>query len=539
MKTSFSILSIDEFIFKYQNIFSRFNITIFFTTFIIGFLTNLSLICKQVTNPDGVLQPAMITSLNWNIATGRSGAYIIELLRHDIVLPVFTTLVSLLVLSFCTLLLVKIYEIKSIVFGILIGMLLITFPTFSQMLTYFYMSDEFVFAMLFSILPVYVILNMKNKYIAVFISVFFLMFSMSLYQSFIGVTIVICLSRIILELLKIDNDFKTIIIKGILFLLCGLFAIFGYLISIKIVSIYSKIPLADYRGINEVQFPDFSTFLNTINEAFEAFFNFYFSNLFYNVQWWGLNIVFSILFIIIIFLIIINIIQIYTSQNINIFLAVKRIAVVLLSVILFPIFSCAIIFMTPSTSLSIFMLPQMFIPFCFIFPLIENIKWKVFNSVQWISVIIILILGFQNIMIDNTIFKVMQIKFDKTYSISARIIDRLEQTEGFSLQKPVAIIGSLDNNYSKTYIDLFTAVNKDVADWGQLWSSESNSYPLSWQNYLSRYHGFIIEPLSIEEEIRICKTDQFKNMNCFPNDGSIREIDGVLVVKLSDVTYAD
>ena len=63
---------------------------------------------------------------------------------------------------------------------------------------------------------------------------------------------------------------------------------------------------------------------------------------------------------------------------------------------------------------------------------------------------------------------------------------------------------------------------------------ESYDGILSNVNFYKRYFGMELTMCSREEYENIIETEEFKNMPVFPNDNSIKIINNIVVVKLSE-----
>ena len=56
-------------------------------------------------------------------------------------------------------------------------------------------------------------------------------------------------------------------------------------------------------------------------------------------------------------------------------------------------------------------------------------------------------------------------------------------------------------------------------------------------NYFDKYLGLDIKTCSKEEYKQMVESDEFKNMPIYPNKGSIKIINNIIVIKISEKTF--
>jgi hypothetical protein len=109
-----------------------------------------------------------------------------------------------------------------------------------------------------------------------------------------------------------------------------------------------------------------------------------------------------------------------------------------------------------------------------------------------------------------------------------RVLDDIETTEGYEAgSTPVAIIGEFSGNdnlavyeYDRKYIN---GNNKT-----------STTYPKTTYNFMESM-GSLVNSIEDSDTLKTyAKSEQVKEMPCYPVSGYCQMIDGVLVVKIGD-----
>ena len=151
-----------------------------------------------------------------------------------------------------------------------------------------------------------------------------------------------------------------------------------------------------------------------------------------------------------------------------------------------------------------------------------------FSRKVWAVLAAVLI--FDSCLYSNEISLKKELESAATLSTFTRIVDRMEQTEGFVPgQTEVAFVGLLFDSPLSTERSGF-----DHTSTG-LWHSYSTTYYETYEVYLSYYLGYPAHCVDINEIQKYEKMEQIIAMPFFPAAGSVQMVEDVLVIKLSDV----
>lgn len=150
---------------------------------------------------------------------------------------------------------------------------------------------------------------------------------------------------------------------------------------------------------------------------------------------------------------------------------------------------------------------------------------------SWLWAVLAGVLIFENCLYANETYLKKELESDATLSVFTRIIDRMEQTEGFDPQNnKVAIIGDLvffEHAPFAKRRDGFE-IRGDGND-----INFSPSFYDSIVLYLTYYLGYPVTCTSWGEASALGRTDYVQQMPLFPAEGSVQMVDDILVIKIS------
>ena len=128
-----------------------------------------------------------------------------------------------------------------------------------------------------------------------------------------------------------------------------------------------------------------------------------------------------------------------------------------------------------------------------------------------------------NVYFANEVYLKLYLQYENAYSFYSVLLSRAENAEGFDEDSKLAIIGCQDNaltDLSGLDTGYIMGVNHDLI----------NIY--SRENFLRRYLGSDIPLASEAEAEKLAATEEFAKMAEYPYYGSVKMIDGFVVVKL-------
>lgn len=498
----------------------------FVITFVLGIIINFELLVSQVGNGDTVWNGMRQGGMEVERTSGRWFLEYIALLRAKVVNPVWILFLCFILISIGIVLLVDIFELRNYPVITCFAILILASPYINTAQVIFYTSDGYILSFLLAIMAAWLIIKFR-MYPFYILSVFAMTLSLALYQSNICITGILVIFYLLLRLQESVLD-KKFIIKSVNALACGILGIVGYFMSLKISMMLRGYSLSSYKGMNQMGRLSRQQILGGIvgwqNYIRELYFvkNGFSESAFANFQDIGIG----INFIIAIALFIMLISYVYKKEK-------KWIICYSILLVILIMMWGVIVFMAPMAPLNVLISSQM--PFMYIFFMImlkkatekgNSIKKKVLKGIGGICVGIICYFY---------VFSSMQLYFgmrwsqQRTYAMLNRIVDRVEQVDGWYSGIPLAIIGDIYNKES------FPVNRLNIRGMGMtfMWPGSVGTM-FCYPQYLRTYLGVDYSGCSREFYYNLIDNISFKEMPCYPADESVQILDGVVIVKLSD-----
>ena len=128
---------------------------------------------------------------------------------------------------------------------------------------------------------------------------------------------------------------------------------------------------------------------------------------------------------------------------------------------------------------------------------------------------------------DNIAYSNLQKKYEKTYGYCLRLLDRIEQTEGYYQGMPIAMIGVIgDEPYPVTDITGKVTGGMTGMNGDYLVYTGAN-----YQAFMKYYLGATLNFLEPEVMEKMYDDEAYLAMDSFPGKDSIRIIDGIMYIK--------
>lgn len=492
----------------------------FLSTMIIGLLTHLFAMTNNLLTFDSMWNiysdQDMITSGRQFLTYACSvGSY------YD--LPLINGILAIFYLAVAAALIVDIFNIEGKILPVLAGGLLVTFPSVASNFAYSYTIDGYMLAVLLAVLAYY----FTNKYKLGFIGgIFCLGFSLGIYQAEFSFTILLCIFGLMLDIL---NGFKAkeLLSKALKYVVMGIGGYALYIVSLNIMLNIKGTAISGYQGTDKLNSFSLSELPSGLKAAFD--------NFYYFVRYGGCFSATSVMkysYLLFMILGIISFVYIFIKKKT--YKAPHNIALLLVLWLCVPFGSCLITILSPDTYFHLLMrLPWVVIMLFFValismFNKEAAIRFETVVSCSFVIFAFIFIL--QCSVASNIAYFNLNERYEKTYAMSIRLIDRIEQTEGYEAGMPISILGGFpDRNYypetdiTKNDLSGYFGVDGDYV------CNSSGSY----QTFMERYCNFTFPILDLNEEIALSETNQFKGMSNFPSKDSIQIIDDVLVIKFN------
>lgn len=158
-------------------------------------------------------------------------------------------------------------------------------------------------------------------------------------------------------------------------------------------------------------------------------------------------------------------------------------------------------------------------------------KW--IKSLKSMTLIALCIMVVYNSVASNVNYFYMHIRYERTYATALNVANDIRNSDFVDKKDPkVAVVGA-NRKISNTVWNYASPTIRGSGNADTVLLSATHYY-IFWNYFLGLNTDFHYASDDEIEEIR--KTDEFKNMPSYPNKGYIKEINGIIVAKISDKT---
>lgn len=511
--------------------YNKEKITIFLVTVITSMIVHFQLYAIMITGPDTLLNSMYHQADVWEIMLLRFGLYFVQLIKGNIVSPILVTLISSILLGITVVLVINVLEIKNKYFKYITGIIIAVAPNISATLTFFYCSDAYILGMLLSTLAVLIIRKHKNTKLTLPISGLLLALAMGMYQTYISVTMVLCIATLIIDILnKVEKkQILKNIVKYIIMVIIGM--ILFYALS-HIALLIRKLPASGYSGANEIGLSTLRKLPELLPQSYRSFISYYFNDEMIPNTIWHTNIMYIIVFGIMAVAIFHTIIKnkIYKKKINTIFL----LALIAIAPVCFGIIEIIV----PNVNIHILMACSMI----YIIPIFLRIlelqpKSNLSNILRYIMIIASGVIIWNYTWQDNASYIAMKVMQNQAIQTSERIIQKIENLDEYNPEMKVVFLGGLSNN---KYVNKTNTTLEAKKIYERTWGFISGMPTMwwgnmeSWKKVVYEYIGVNINLATDQERDKICETEEYKSMKNYPEKDSIKIINDIVVVKLSD-----
>lgn len=512
---------------KYKQIDKKYIVT-FISTIVIGLFAHAFIALNVIHNHD------TINSTPNGVGAGlSSGRWVFQLIQDfsnkygwHYNLPAFNCFLALIILSLCACFIISIYNIKDLIYCILTGGIFVTFPSVTSMMFFSYRVHYYSIAIFLIIFAVY--LAKKGQIV---IPVILLAISCGIYQAYFPLAITMILLLFLYEMITSPHSFTDNLVRGIKYVFILILGLVLYYIVLQFLLSVYKIELTDYQGINEM-----GIHLNEIPDILKNVYVTFFQLPF--IEYWDIN-QSALTKICILFFYIISAALIAVSLH-------KKTKGVKLEIIvtaaMLPIAVNSILIMCAHGKF-IYTLMVYSLVFLYLLPIILIEAFN--NNCNKISHAKKLFIGIQNTVIALFLFLVianyiyssngnylsLYYANQQTIHYFQTMVTRIKSIDDYTDELPVLFIGETIEDAS---FDHSLYENAPFLYGGNVTSTYLiNSY--SSKTWFKPYFGYNPPQLTEQEKIdRISNNTVVMAMPCYPDDGSIKIIDDVIVVKLTE-----
>jgi len=446
-------------------------------------------------------------------------------------LPLFNGLLSITFIACAAMVLAKIFDLKSKLLSVMIAALMVVFPMVTSSFSFMFTTWPYYMGMMFAVVAAYYVtreLTVKNLIIS---SIWFAL-SLSLYQAFMGVLIVILLLKMLMDVIDAKTDSVFAYLKqGILYLVelgLGLGIWAGVA---KVFRTIKDIQLETYKGWDEGY--NLFKFPSKLLEAIKTFLTFEMEGI--NALRY-LRLLSLVIFVFTIIMIVL--LLLYSKAKVT----VKVSSIV--GIVLMPVAMIVVYVLSTSDSYSVNTMMVYAEVFVYIIPLVLLEKFDGFENVitdfisKLTSIVLILstlVVTIGYIYLDNAAYFKAAIYQEQAVVYMTAVLANIKSTPGFSDDKEIVFVG-FDNVEDKTINEVASKEEMDGIQLEKYYNSLEEMLDGGVNIQFLRDHiGIGNAKMRIEDvndNTDVSDMPEVKAMPIYPNEGSIAIIDDMVVVKM-------
>ena len=522
---------------KIINWLNKEKIMCFVLTFFTAFICNIYVMTNDLLFADCFSWGNYHISNLWEISLGRWMLHYVDVLRFGVASIHLSSVMAYFALAISSMFIVDLFSIKSKITKIITCLLLAVSPCFSETLLSSFCSFEFTLALCFAVCSIYFTYKNNNKIISCISGAILLSFSLGLYQSYLGVACGLCILIPLKDLLLKNKTNKEVCTDLVKFACMGVLAIILYEIELNIVLRIWHTTMNTYSGANEIGIKTIFTIPKYLNETFVSFKNYFYNDLIINNSQYGRTLVNTVFFACLIMVSISLFIKQICASFKNRKKMKETIVTILLSLILFivlPVGLGIIELIAVERNINQLMCSQYILIYIFGLSLIQCNFNRYIKFISSFVIIFSLLWIFQTYFVmNNASYMAIGITTRKTEQVAERIINLVESNEDYKLGMAFNFVGNPSGDYFE-YNNHAYRLASGIASKNPLIWATSSICNVGWMNFFSYKYGYNITVVNYDTYMNIIDSKEFNEMPIYPSKESVKVIDGIMVIKLTN-----
>ncbi|MCD7750697.1 MAG: glucosyltransferase domain-containing protein [Lachnospiraceae bacterium] len=491
------------------------DITVFLAALIAGLCAHLRIFMSDIPNHDGLsgidFDQNMITSGRWFLTVACH-------ISTDYTLPWVIGLLSLLYLGVTAVILCRFFQLKHTYSGVLIAALLAVYPSLSSNFAYIFTADGYMLALLLAVLAVYLVEKSPKGFL---IGGLFLGFSMGIYQAYLAFAMVLALYGVCRGWFFI-RDLKSNLRLTARYIGMGAIGAVFYYVMLQILLKIQNTSLSGYQGIGGESSQGIVSILVNVYQDFVV------HTLRGNIlaQKGPMLVVMALLLLAGFLSLAAAFVRAGSLRN------PWSVLCLFVALVLTPVCFNVMLIISPDVTYHSLMRYQwVLFPVCAVAVIDRHADAlptkKAAQALPWVGVIAAAVVVFSYILTCNVAYFNLEKKFTKTYSYCLRLLDRIEQMEGYTYDMPIAMIGVVsEDTFPST--DLTVGVTDSLLGIGGDYLVYTAQ---NYQDFWEYYFGVTVQLVDSDEIVDIYNSEEYRALEPFPAENCMVIVDGVLYVK--------
>lgn len=492
----------------------------------VALVVHYQMIANGLQNPDSIwLGGDYHIAGSWELSLGRWGLVLVDLLRGGFISPVLSGAGMLVLYTLAGLLLVPVLNAgQSRVLRWVIPLTVVLAPQVLITESYLFCSLAYALAFLLAVAAAGCIQKLPARW-GWAAGALCLTGSVSLYQSNVGVTTGLLTFWLLASLLACPDDwvgFGRRVLRALLG--CGAGLALYYLI-LQILLRVAGVSMASYKGAGSVGVLHSLANLTTgLPNAYRDFFAYFFGRSI-AANHYGVRYAYGALFLVALLVLLVRLWKLRRHP------AACALAVVLL--VVWPAAVAVIDIIAPETTLILLTCSGLLtvVPVLLTVCMTWLPEGKPRRWTAWLVCCLAAVLLREYVLQVNTDSTALLASQRTTLTVAGNVLQDLQEQPAFQAGTPVTVLGRPEQG---NYPNLSPCYEKaDILIQMGLLFGSPHANSAGWQQIFRQYLGVAPAWCSQEEVLALVENPEYQEMPLYPQEGSIREIDGCLVVKIA------
>lgn len=485
----------------------------FFATVLIGILAHGFVMANKLLNHDEL---ASLFSKGATVSSGRWGLALTSYLIPDYSMPWINGVLSILLIAVAVCLLVELFCIRSKALQVLLGGLVITFPSLTGIFSYMFTAPSYALAFLLAVTAV-CLASRGNRWGNRIGAIACLVLSLGIYQAYIAVAASMFVLYMIWLLYTRRAEAKETIARGVGYVLVLLAGLVVYWMVNQLALMITGTQTNSYA----VNARSDESILFRLVYAYYAFAKSLITGAggMMPTVW---NRCLHILSLVVILA------ELFFQRKADKFSFNNLLLAAL--VCLLPLAINSIYLLVSRDAVHTLMMYGQVAVYVFAAFVLDNAapaekQRKLRGVMALIVVICMVLLIISCVYFANSAYLNLHLQYENTYAMCNNILTQMQMTPGYTAQTPLLLAGFYpEAAYTEHFTQHFIVAG--------LRGISINSW--SREFFFPYYCGVEIPMATEEQAAAVQSTAAYAQMPCYPNAGSVQMIDGIMVVKLSN-----
>ncbi|MDE6386447.1 MAG: glucosyltransferase domain-containing protein [Lachnospiraceae bacterium] len=501
-------------------------------------LTHLYMFTNKLPNHDDVNRLLVGDTDEVKIQHGRWAGVIFDRISGSSVsIPYVMGVISMLAFAGTAVVLVSLFRVEHKLSIALLCGLLCTFPVSANIFLYGYIADAYFISMFLAAWGVWLLT--QERILLNVCGMVLLTLSCGCYQAFWCMGIALLFLYYFIGLLGVKDGWKVYAVRVAKCLGWTAASLILYLIVNKIVQTATGYGATDYQGLSAMgQFGGVRDFIKIVVYAYYEFVQFFYLK----GGFTGSHLLIAVNAILTMF-VIFMVIRRAKEHKRSVWYWVVLVLFAGLIPMAFNLISVVSMNQTHVLMQYTFLMPYIM---CLVLA-DEKMKTRKLREgsvignkmIQSVAYALLFFVAYTGFLTDNAIYFRQQLNYEATYSYTIRLLSRIETMDGYEPSIPVAFINE-NPQYNDHITILAENYPEDMEYFGFL-DGMAGTEPHTFikrandiADFCKYYHGYDLKLYEMTKLSELAETKEFREMPTYPQDGGMRYIDGVLVIKLAD-----